>query len=444
VTPVLGGATLPAELAARVEGAAAELARSGIGPGNRVAIEGGPPEAVLAWFLGADLRGAAALVMEPRWTERERAAVLADARPTVVVDPRGGVRPTPADRTFRAVSVARSPVACSQRARNRAESTQPAIMNAGEAGVSVASLPVAGEEVAFYLATTSGSTGTPKVLQRSRRSWLRSFEALGPVGGPVLVAGPLSSSLFLFGALHALWCGAELRLAPRLTADALRGVATVHVVPAMLPEVSGVDTVVCGGAHVPEGLRRPGLLEYYGSAEHSLIAIRREVALRPVPGVDLEVRAGELWVRSPLAVDGRLRGGVLDPAPEWTSVGDRVDIVDGALTVHGRESATVSSGGFLVAAEEVEAALRPVPGVLDVVVAGTAHPRLGTVVTAVVEGAPTLAALRAAARAGLDPRKRPRIWLRTEEIPRTPAGKPARAVLTELLAAGALDAEPLR
>uniref|UniRef100_UPI0015F0C9B6 AMP-binding enzyme n=1 Tax=Pseudonocardia pini TaxID=2758030 RepID=UPI0015F0C9B6 len=294
--------------------------------------------------------------------------------------------------------------------------------------------------------TTSGSSGTPKVLQRSRRSWLRSFEALGPVPSPVLVAGPLSSSLFLFGALHALWCGVELRLAPRLTAAVARGAATTHVVPAMLPEIADVelDTVVCGGAHVPQALRRPELLEYYGSAEHSLIAIRREGVLRPVAGVDLQVRADELWVRSPLSVDGRLRGGVLDPAPEWSSVGDRVSFVDGVLTVHGRESATISSGGLLVAAEEVEAVLRPVPGLADVVVAGTPHPRLGAVVTAVVEGDPALADLRAAAAAGLEPRKRPRIWLRTKEIPRTPAGKPARAALTEAVTAGTLDAETLR
>ncbi|GAA4537431.1 AMP-binding protein [Pseudonocardia xishanensis] len=420
MTPVLGGATLPAELAARVRGAAAELERRGIGPGDRVAIDGGD---VLAWFLGADLRGAAALVVEPRWSARERAAVLGDARPLATVS--GPV-----------VGPVVGAVAGSD-----AGSVVGTVVSSGADGAAGADA-----EAPFYLATTSGSSGAPKVLQRSRRSWLRSFEALGRVPGPVLVAGPLSSSLFLFGALHALWCGAELRLAPRLTPDALRGIATVHVVPAMLPDLLGsdVDTIVCGGAHVPQALRRPGLVEYYGSAEHSLIAVRRDGALRPVPGVDLEVRAGELWVRSPLAVDGRLRAGVLDPAPEWTSVGDRVDIVDGALTVHGRGSATVLTGGLLVAAEEVEAVLRQVPGVLDVVVAGTPHPRLGAVVTAVVEGEPSLAALRAAAADGLEPRKRPRIWLRADEIPRTPAGKPARAALTAGLAAGGLDAEPLR
>jgi long-chain acyl-CoA synthetase len=139
-----------------------------------------------------------------------------------------------------------------------------------------------------------------------------------------------------------------------------------------------------------------------------------------------------------------MRSGVLDPAPEWTATGDRVDLTDGVLTVHGRDSATISTGGLLVAAEEVEAVLRRVPGVSDVVVTGTPQRRLGAVVTALVEGEPELRALREAARAGLEPRKRPRIWLRGKDFPRTASGKPARAAIAERLAAGTLEAEPLR
>lgn len=422
--PVLGGAAVPAGLLARAHAAAAELARRGVREGSRVAVEGGSHD-LLAWFLGADLLGAATLVVEPRWTPRERAAVLDDARPDLVVD---AAEPAPDGH----------------------EDT-----SAGHTAVA----PAGEDRTAFYLPTTSGSSGRPTVLQRSRDSWLRSFAALGPVSGPVLIAGPLSSSLFLFGALHALWCGAELRLGRATDA---RGAAAVHVVPAMLadlvaaqeraPAPAALRTVVCGGAHLGEGLRArfarafPGaeLVEYYGSAEHSLIAIRRGAGLRPVPGVDLQLRDGTLWVRSPLAADGALRAGRLDPAAEWTTVGDRADLHDGTLTVHGRGSAVISSGGRLVAAEEVETVLREVPGVDDVVVTGTPHPRLGALVTAVVEGEPALADLRAAARHALEPGKRPRVWLRAKVLPRTASGKPARAVIAEELVAGVLDAEPLR
>ncbi|MFR9803547.1 AMP-binding protein [Pseudonocardia sp. RS010] len=413
VPPVLGGAPLPAGLLARAHAAAAELARRGAREGGRVALEG--TDGLLTRLLGADLLGAAALVVEPRWSARERAAVLDDARPDLVVGTTG---------------------------------TEPGAVT-----------PAGDGRTPFYLPTTSGSSGRPTVLQRSRESWLRSFAALGPVPGPVLIAGPLGSSLFLFGALHALWCGAELRLGR--AADA-RAAAATHLVPAMLadlvatqeraPAETALRTVVCGGAHLGDGLRarfrkafpEAELVEYYGSAEHSLIAIRRRAGLRPVPGVDLDVRDGTLWVRSPLAADGTLRAGRLEPAGEWTTVGDRVELRDGTLTVHGRGSAVISSGGRLVAAEQVEAVLREVPGVDDVVVAGTPHARLGALVTAVVEGEPALAALRAAARHALEPGTRPRVWLRSKALPRTASGKPARAVIADELAAGILDAEPLR
>lgn len=158
------------------------------------------------------------------------------------------------------------------------------------------------------------------------------------------------------------------------------------------------------------------------------------------------MRDGVLWVRSPLAFSGYLRDGELRRVSGWSSVGDRAALsASGALTVHGRDSATISSGGALVPAEEVEAVVRAVPGVEDVLVAGTPHATLGAVVTAVVqaEDPPPLATLRSAARAGLAPAKRPRRWLHTKRLPRTPSGKPARAEVAERLREGTLDAEPL-
>ncbi|MFC4005390.1 class I adenylate-forming enzyme family protein [Prauserella oleivorans] len=415
--PVLGGATPPADLLATAHGAAAWLARQGVTEGSRIAVDS--PD-VLPWLLGADLLGAATLVTEPTWTHREREAVLQDAAPSLVVSG------TPAP----------------------AGSVEPC-----------------GGDPHFYLPTTSGSSGRPKVGIRTRASWLRSFAALGHVRGPVLVAGPLSSSLFLFGALHTLWCAERLWLRPRWDPGEARHACAVHVVPAMLadlvadaerrPGSSALGTVVCGGAHVAPELRKrfarafPGarLVEYYGSAEHSLIAIRRDDgALRPVPGVELDVRDGVLWVRSPLAFSGYLREGVLDPAPEWSSVGDRVELSEqDGLVVRGRGSAVVSSGGTLVPAEEVEAVLRTVAGVDDVVVTGTPHPRLGELVTAVVQARrpPALRDLRAAARASLRPGLRPRRWLVTTALPRTASGKPARAEAAERLRDGTLAAEPL-
>ncbi|MEJ3657188.1 AMP-binding protein [Actinomycetes bacterium KLBMP 9759] len=431
--PVLGGARLPEPLAAAVRGAAGELAARGAGAGTRVAVAAADP---LPWLLGADVLGAATLVLEPRWTPAETAAVLADAHPALVVD--GVPAPAPTDV-----------------------------------------VPVGDEDTAFYLPTTSGSSGRPKVLLRTRASWLRSFAALPIDGdGPVLVPGPLSSSLFLFAALHALCAGRRPVLVHRWhagkAAELATGCTAVHVVPAMLaalldelarrPELRAacaLRTVVCGGAAIGDPLRArlraalPAceLVEYYGSAEHSLIAVRRggDTTLRPVDGVDVEVRDGVLFVRSPLAFSGYLREGRLVAAPAgWSTVEDTATVHgDGTLTLHGRGgTGVVESGGKLVAVEEVEAALRAVPGVRDVVVAGTPHVVFGALVTAVVESDPTappaLLALRDAARARLEPAKRPRRWLGVEELPRTPSGKPARATIAEQLRAGTLAAVALR
>ncbi|MEY8043162.1 AMP-binding protein [Saccharopolyspora cebuensis] len=447
--PVLGGpltgrvthgrtALTAAELLPLVHGAAAAL------PTGRVALDGGGALSRLVWFLAADLRGCPALLVEESWTPRERDAVLADAAATPVdasATPTGPVR----DRS------------------------------------------TGGADEPFYLPTTSGSTGRPRVLQRSRRSWQRSFALFDVPLEPadeVLVPGPLSSSLFLFGALHGLRAGAPgagagVRLLDRWSAVAAareaRTATVVHLVPAMLAALLAVlerdpvlragcalRAVICGGARVDPALADrlakalPGceLIEYYGSAEQSLIALRRGGgALRPVVPVAVEpvddepvAGAGELHVRSELAFDGHLEDGVLvEASPGWMPVGDRaIQHPDGALEVLGRAATTISSGARLVSAEEVEAVLRTGDGVADVLVAPTPHPRFGALVTALVEvdpgRPPALGELRALARRELAPGKRPRRWLLTTALPRTPAGKPARALVAERLRAGTLDA----
>ena len=423
--PVLrDSAPLPDGLLARVHGAACALRDRGTGPGSRVAIgRRATPEEATAWLLGADLLGAAALVVAPAWTARERDAVLGDAVPDVVVD-----GPPPA---------ATAPVP-----------------------------PHPGDDALFYMATTSGSSGHPKVLTRTRRSWRIGFDALGGCPGPVLLPGTPASSLFLFGALHALHHGADVRWRPHLRAADTVDAGTVHLVPAMLaalldelehrPRPAGLRVIVSGGASVGPGLRArcarllpdTELVEYYGSAECSLVALRRgDGPLRPLPCVEVRTRDGELEIRTTQAFAGFLREGRLDPAGEgFLRIGDRGELTaDGAVVLHGRGSATISQGGMLVAAEEVEDVLRGVPCVSDVVVAGTPHDRLGSLVTAVVEaphGAPPLRTLRAAAREGLAAGKRPRRWLVTGALPRLTSGKVARSAVAAGLADGTLDAGP--
>ena len=101
---------------------------------------------------------------------------------------------------------------------------------------------------------------------------------------------------------------------------------------------------------------------------------------------------------------------------------------DGTVTMLGRGSQSINTGGEKVYPEEVEGALKGHPDVFDALVVGVPDPRYGQCVAAVVhprEGTrPTLAELDAFARAEIAGYKVPRrLWL-VDGIQRTPAGKP--------------------
>ncbi|MEE6175243.1 acyl-CoA synthetase [Mycobacterium sp. 050134] len=101
---------------------------------------------------------------------------------------------------------------------------------------------------------------------------------------------------------------------------------------------------------------------------------------------------------------------------------------DGTVTMLGRGSVSINSGGEKVYPEEVEAALKGHPDVFDALVVGVPDPRYGQHVAAVVAprpGArPSLAELDRFVRSEIAGYKVPRsLWL-VDEVKRSPAGKP--------------------
>ncbi len=101
---------------------------------------------------------------------------------------------------------------------------------------------------------------------------------------------------------------------------------------------------------------------------------------------------------------------------------------DGTVTMLGRGSVSINSGGEKIYPEEVEAALKGHPDVFDALVVGVPDERYGQCVAAVVqprEGTrPTLADLDAFVRREIAGYKVPRsLWL-VDEVKRSPAGKP--------------------
>jgi acyl-CoA synthetase (AMP-forming)/AMP-acid ligase II len=113
----------------------------------------------------------------------------------------------------------------------------------------------------------------------------------------------------------------------------------------------------------------------------------------------------------------------------WTVAGDMAMIeADGTITLLGRGSSSINSGGEKIFPEEVEAALRAHPAVFDAVVAGVPDERWGERVAAIVKArpgyTPTLEELVEHCRTKIAGYKVPRELHLVDEIQRQPSGKP--------------------
>jgi len=113
----------------------------------------------------------------------------------------------------------------------------------------------------------------------------------------------------------------------------------------------------------------------------------------------------------------------------WAVPGDHaVADADGLITLLGRGSVSINTGGEKVYPEEVEAVLKGHPEVVDAVVVGVPDSRWGERVVAVVQArdgaSPTLDALQDHARAHLARYKLPRDVVLVDAITRSPSGKP--------------------
>ena len=124
----------------------------------------------------------------------------------------------------------------------------------------------------------------------------------------------------------------------------------------------------------------------------------------------------------------------------WSVPGDHARIEDdGTITVLGRGSVSINTGGEKVYPEEVEAALKSHPAVFDAVVVGVPDERWGERVAAVVQARPganpALDDLAEHVRAHLASYKVPRDVVVVDHIVRSPSGKPdyrwARATAVE-------------
>jgi acyl-CoA synthetase (AMP-forming)/AMP-acid ligase II len=296
----------------------------------------------------------------------------------------------------------------------------------------------------------------PRIVLRTAASWAASFGAVSELlgdgaDGGVALPAPASASLTLFSLAHALeGDGPE----PAFAGEAAYAAATAfHGTPDALRrvldagELPRLRVAPVGGSQLDDELRERAqergvrVVSYYGAAELSFVAFDEGRGLRAFPHVELEVRGGELWSRSPYRALGYLGdGGPLRVEGDWATVGDLAALEDGRLRLRGRSDGAILTASATVIPEEVESQLRRLDGVRDAVVVGVPAGGVGELVAAFIEPAAghpqlSLAALRDFAAAQLAPAHRPRLWFRGT-VPRTGAGKPARAEVERLVRSG--------
>jgi len=150
--------------------------------------------------------------------------------------------------------------------------------------------------------------------------------------------------------------------------------------------------------------------------------------------------SGELWVRGPNVCAGywqRPEATAAAFVDGWFRTGDLGvrDAADGYITLQGRRSDVIISGGFNIYPREVEELLTTMPGVREAAVAARPDPVRGEVPVAylVCDGDVDLAAIEASLRDQVASFKIPRAFHRVAALPRTALGKVQKHLLAGLV-----------
>jgi amino acid adenylation domain-containing protein len=469
-----------AELDARSDALAAELARAGAGRGRGVGLYAEPSEDAVVGTLAIMKTGGFSVPLDPRDPDARLAALVGDAGIAVIAASRD------AHGTSRLESLPSAPVVTSIGGRDGG--TPPS--------------PGPGSRDAAYVIYTSGSTGRPRgvvVEQRGLVSYLRWVNET--VGRDVIIPATtrLGFDACLKQLLAPLLAGRTVTVlseAARTDAEALYEELTgiprlaLNCVPGLweeLLEVAGRDPgnrlapalvrLLLGGERIPDGVvRRTAELfpavevwNLYGPTEatanacagrqlpgapvrigHPISGATAHVLdhlLRPVPaGFPGSLFIGGLGVArgylgAPAATAARF---VPDPfgAEPGARLYDSGDVVraddTGALEFLARRDFQVKLRGFRVEIEEIEEALRRCTGVRDAAVVPLDLPDGGAQIVACVTEREAGLSADAVKRqlAGVLPHYMVPAAVRVvRELPRTAAGKLDRAALRETVAA---------
>lgn len=449
------------ERAARM---AAVLRRAGAGPDTRVMVQVDKSPDAVALYLATLQTGAVYVPLNPAYTPAEVAFFVGDAEPVVFVADPGSRTVTPPTTTLLTLGVDGHGTLT-----DRLDGAVPMDGHAARSG----------DEVAAML-YTSGTTGRSKGALLTSDNLVSNADALYRAWGwrtdDVLVHTlPIFHTHGLFVALGlAMLGGSAVRFherfdAARVLADlsdatVLMGVPTHYHRILADPELDETDLrhmrlFTSGSAPLSalvhaEFERRTGhrILERYGMTETGMLfsnpldgeRIAGTVGFA-LPGVEARV-AGEHGAPAPPGQTGivQVRGANvfsgywrLPDAAEFTDDGffhtGDIGTMDtaGRLTLAGRASDMIISGGLNVYPKEVELVLDGHPQVVESAVIGVPHPDFGEGVVAVLVADPGIDLDAVASLAGdsLAPFKRPKHYAVVESLPRNAMGKVQKAEL---------------
>jgi malonyl-CoA/methylmalonyl-CoA synthetase len=229
---------------------------------------------------------------------------------------------------------------------------------------------------------------------------------------------------------------------------------------ARVTELGALRVAVSGSAPLPPSVWERihqasgvAVVERYGMTETVMLASnplhgerRAGTVGLPLPGVEIRLGDGDVVeVRGANVFGGYLARPEATEAAftadGWFRTGDigRFDAA-GYLSLVGRASELIISGGYNVYPREVEDVLRRHPLIADVAVVGTPDEEWGEIVTAYAVLPPDVGSeeeisrswadvVAAFARDELAPYKVPRLWHRIEALPRNAMGKVVRQAL---------------
>ena len=347
-------------------------------------------------------------------------------------------------------------------APNPLASTLPHLLEALHSGQSfcISPRPFEADDEPEYIHTlTSGSTGAPKRIRRSYASWVSSFAVNSDLFGITpddrsAILGSLDQSLALYALCEGLWQGVTVDVLSDLRPDrqtaAMEQTTILYATPtqlrsALLRPLPALRLILVGGGHLDAATKarvaqmapNARLHEFYGAAETSFITLSDATTPEgsvgaPYPGVEIDIRDGLVWVRSPYLFDHYAEGSsaTTQTRKGWVTVGEMGEMRDGHLFLTGRADRMFTVADRNYHPEAAEAALSQIDGVHGIAVLPMLDDMRGAVPVVLYHGMITPEDLQTAARtAGIQIRRAYRL----SDWPALPSGKPNLTALAALL-----------